>query len=414
MRRDSPRVRSTAEPAGSRSGASGSAGAPGIVTMMSALRGGRPGIGQRRILSALLRQRRRLALATVAVALSVGYIAGALTLLDRVSEGLDDLAAAGAERADLIVEGDVAYESALEQTRRLVPGSVAPVVAEVDGVAAAIPRIEEVAILLAADGEPVVTPGLSEQPLGTNWPDDEELSPVPLRRRGPTPGGRRRGGDRRAFGSRRRRRGGDTLRGGRGECGAVRGRRHRHHRGGPAAGGIVARAVRHRDRPRALRRPRQRQPGRHPSGTGSGRGAGRGRDRSAVAHWRSGRRRRDRRRAPPGGPDARVHADPVADHRLRRAGAGGRHGDGRELAHAALRPAAPNLRGVPVARCTATPTRRCRVGRGGTARRARRRSSARRSGWCSVGSSKERSATSGPRCPSPVRSCRSPRSGGQR
>ena len=144
---------------------------------MSALRGGRPGIGQRRILSALLRQRRRLALATVAVALSVGYIAGALTLLDRVSEGLDDLAAAGAERADLIVEGDIAYESALEQTRRLVPGSVAPVVAEVEGVAAAIPRIEEVAILLAADGEPVVTPGLSEQPLGTNWPDDEELSP---------------------------------------------------------------------------------------------------------------------------------------------------------------------------------------------------------------------------------------------
>ena len=89
---------------------------------MSAISGRRPGIGLWRMVSALVRQRRRLLLATVAVALAVGYLAGALTLLDRVSQGLDRLAAAGAERADLIVEGEVAYESALEQTRRLVPG----------------------------------------------------------------------------------------------------------------------------------------------------------------------------------------------------------------------------------------------------------------------------------------------------
>ena len=130
-----------------------------------------------RMIAALIRQRRRLLLATVAIALSVGYLAGALTLLDRVSEGLSDLAAAGAERADLVVEGDVAYESALEQTRRLVPSSIAESLQGQPGIAAAVPRIEEVTILLGPDYEPIVAPGLSEQPMGANWPDDEQISP---------------------------------------------------------------------------------------------------------------------------------------------------------------------------------------------------------------------------------------------
>ena len=145
--------------------------------MMSAISGRRPGIGLWRMVGALVRQRRRLLLATIAIALAVGYLAGALTLLDRVSRGLDQLSAAGTERADLIVEGEVAYESALEQTRRLVPASVAPQLEGIPGVAAVVPRIEEVAIILGPDGTPIVAPGLSEQPLGSNWPDDEALSP---------------------------------------------------------------------------------------------------------------------------------------------------------------------------------------------------------------------------------------------
>ncbi|MCX6524203.1 MAG: hypothetical protein NTX58_05470, partial [Actinobacteria bacterium] len=110
---------------------------------MSFVSGKRPGIGTWRMSVAVLRQRRRLALATVAIALSVGYLAGALTLLDRVSEGLADLAAAGAEPADLIVEGDVAYESALEQTRRLIPSFIAQSLEGQQGIAAVSPRIEE-------------------------------------------------------------------------------------------------------------------------------------------------------------------------------------------------------------------------------------------------------------------------------
>lgn len=129
------------------------------------------------MVEALVRQRRRLVLATVAIALAVGYLAGALTLLDRVSKGLDHLAAAGAERADLIIEGEVAYESTLEQTRRLVPAGLSLSVEGIPGVAAVSPRIEEVAIILGRDGEPVVAPGLSEQPIGSNWPEDDEMSP---------------------------------------------------------------------------------------------------------------------------------------------------------------------------------------------------------------------------------------------
>lgn len=144
---------------------------------MSAISGRRPGIGLWRMVEALVRQRRRLALATIAIALAVGYLAGALTLLDRVSKGLDQLAAAGAERADLVVEGEVAYESALEQTRRLVPAGLAPSLLLIPGVEAVTPRLEEVAIILGPDGEPVVAPGLSEQPIGSNWPEDDAMSP---------------------------------------------------------------------------------------------------------------------------------------------------------------------------------------------------------------------------------------------
>ncbi len=129
------------------------------------------------MITALIRQRRRLALATLAIALGVGYLAGALTLLDRVSQGLDNLAAAGAERADLIVEGEVAYESALEQTRRLVPATIAPSLAGLPGIESVSSRVEEVVLILDADREPVVAPGISEQPLGANWPDDDRMAP---------------------------------------------------------------------------------------------------------------------------------------------------------------------------------------------------------------------------------------------
>ncbi len=128
------------------------------------------------MLRALLRQRRRLLLAGVAIALGVGYLAGALGLLDRIGAGLDELATVSADDADLVIEGEVAYESSLEQVRRLVPSSLVDITAGIPGVNSVSHRLEDVAILLDSEGTPLVTPGLSEQPLGVNWPEDPSVS----------------------------------------------------------------------------------------------------------------------------------------------------------------------------------------------------------------------------------------------
>ncbi|MFN7968529.1 MAG: ABC transporter permease [Acidimicrobiales bacterium] len=137
------------------------------------------------MLSALLRQRRRLLLATVAIALSVGYLAGALNLLDRVGRGLDDLAAAGSAPADLVIEGGIAYESPTEQVRRLVPASLEATVAQVPGVAVVSPRIEDTAPIVGPDGKTLVRLGLTEQPIGANFPADARLSPYEFVSGGP-------------------------------------------------------------------------------------------------------------------------------------------------------------------------------------------------------------------------------------
>ena len=140
------------------------------------------------VLRALLRQRRRLVLAGFAIALGVGYLAGALGLLDRIGAGLDQLATASADSASVVVEGGVAYESQLEQVRRLVPSSIADSAARIDGVKSASHRLEDVAVLVDAKGKPVVAPGLSEQPLGVNWPEDRSISTYSFLSGGPPTG----------------------------------------------------------------------------------------------------------------------------------------------------------------------------------------------------------------------------------
>lgn len=132
------------------------------------------------VLRALLRQRRRLLLAGVSIALGVGYLAGTLGLLDRIGAGLDQLASATADNADVVIEGEVAYESSLEQVRRLVPAEFASMAREIDGVESASHRLEDVALILDSKGNPVAVPGLSEQPLGVNWPEDSAVSNLEL------------------------------------------------------------------------------------------------------------------------------------------------------------------------------------------------------------------------------------------
>ena len=134
----------------------------------------------RRILSTLLRQRRRLLLSLLAIALGVGYLSGSLSLLQRVSAGLDAQVGSGAEVADLIIEGPIAFDSPLEQVRAQVSDSLRESIKAYPGVAATEPRLEGNTTILRKDGTPLVSAGLTERPIGANWPSDVRLNPYTL------------------------------------------------------------------------------------------------------------------------------------------------------------------------------------------------------------------------------------------
>jgi enoyl-CoA hydratase len=181
--------------------------ATGNVAPMSSNGGRRPGIGQlRRMVASLVRQRRgwpwrpsrsRSASATSPVRsrCSTGSAPGSTTSQQRGRNGPTwwSRARSPTSRRSSRPAGWCPPRS---PTGELVPG-----------VAAVVPRVEEVTVLLDDEGVPLVAPGLSEQPLGSNWPEDEEMSPYRLRGRGTPAGGPRRGGDRRALRRERRPRG---------------------------------------------------------------------------------------------------------------------------------------------------------------------------------------------------------------
>lgn len=129
-------------------------------------------------LKTLLRERRRMFLSVIAVALGIGYLSGALTLLHRVGEGLALQAGASDERADLVVEGTVASSGPFQEVRRLVSNSLVPLIASLDGVEVVEPRLESKStIILGQDREPIVGLGLTERPMGASFPTDPELNP---------------------------------------------------------------------------------------------------------------------------------------------------------------------------------------------------------------------------------------------
>jgi len=143
--------------------------------------------GFRSITASLLRQRRRVLLSMVAVALGVGYLAGSLSLLHRVGVGLDQAAGIGHEPADLVLEGTVTYSSPLEEVRRLIPDSLRQQIDTVPGVRATVPRLEDVAVIVAPDGRLAVPLGLMERPVGANWPEVPALNPYQLVQGGHAP-----------------------------------------------------------------------------------------------------------------------------------------------------------------------------------------------------------------------------------
>jgi len=145
--------------------------------------------GTTRVLATLLRERKRLTWSVFVVALGVAYLAGSLSLLGRVDRGLADLSGAGTERAPLVVEGIVAVDSPLEQVRQLVPALLLSSVADVPGVRAVDPRIEDIAILVDDTGKPLVPLGITERPIGANWPEVEALNQYKFVGKGQAPTG---------------------------------------------------------------------------------------------------------------------------------------------------------------------------------------------------------------------------------
>lgn len=143
--------------------------------------------GFRSITLSLLRQRQRVVLSMVAVALGVGYLAGSLSLLHRVGVGLDQAAGIGHEPADLVLEGSVTYSSPLEEVRRLIPDSLRMQLEAVPGVKASVARIEDVTVIVAPDGRLAVPLGLMERPVGANWPEVDALNPYRLTKGGHAP-----------------------------------------------------------------------------------------------------------------------------------------------------------------------------------------------------------------------------------
>ena len=138
----------------------------------------RRGWGVRTALLTLLRQRRRMALSVVAVALGVGYLAGSLSLLQRVGAGLAAQSGEATEQADLVVEGSIADDGPFQQNRRLVSDTLVQALKRIPGVAAVEPRLESPSMLvIGLDGQPVVGFGLTERPLGANFPKDPRLNP---------------------------------------------------------------------------------------------------------------------------------------------------------------------------------------------------------------------------------------------
>ena len=138
----------------------------------------RRGLGVRAALRTLLRQRRRMLLSVIAVALGVGYLAGSLSLLQRVGAGLAAQSGEATEQADLVVEGSIADDGPFQQNRRLVSDSLVSTLRSTPGIASVEPRLESPSMLIIGlDGQPVVGFGLTERPLGANFPKDPSLNP---------------------------------------------------------------------------------------------------------------------------------------------------------------------------------------------------------------------------------------------
>lgn len=106
----------------------------------------------------------------LAIALGVGFMAGTFVLTDTMQSAFDELFSDIGGEIDAVVQGAAPFESETgqgETARPDIDASVADDVAQVDGVAEAVPVVFTLAYVLDADGDSVAQGGAPS--FGTNW-----------------------------------------------------------------------------------------------------------------------------------------------------------------------------------------------------------------------------------------------------
>ncbi|MFG2640581.1 ABC transporter permease [Streptomyces sp. NPDC048370] len=131
-------------------------------------------------LSGLRAHKRRFVGTLTAILLGVAFLTGTLVMGDTLRTSFDSLFGNATSGTDAVVRSTsvVTVEGESQGTRSSVAASLADEIAEVPGVAAAVPRIEGAGQLVGADGEPIG--GQGPPTLAGYWIQDPELNPYAL------------------------------------------------------------------------------------------------------------------------------------------------------------------------------------------------------------------------------------------
>ncbi len=141
-------------------------------------------------LRSLWAHKRRLISTVLAVVLGVAFMAGTFIMSTTLDQSFDDLFSKVVEDVDVVVQGEVLFTDLLSGDQRAnLPAEILPLVAAVDGVAAAEPRVTTEGSVsfnrvLGRDGEPIG--GAQTATALENWIDDPSVNAFELNRgRGP-------------------------------------------------------------------------------------------------------------------------------------------------------------------------------------------------------------------------------------
>ncbi|MEJ7584808.1 MAG: FtsX-like permease family protein [Acidimicrobiales bacterium] len=138
-------------------------------------------------LKSLLGHKFRLAITGIAIILGVGFMAGTFVLTDTIIATFDDLFATANEGIDAVVRQEEAFDVEVAggstvggSQRDDVDLSVLDTVLTAEGVKNAEPNVQGFAFVIGDDNKPVNSLTNGNPQFGSNWLDDEDISPYDL------------------------------------------------------------------------------------------------------------------------------------------------------------------------------------------------------------------------------------------